>query len=247
MKKNVGILGIGEVDKAIKKLAEKKFKVYCKDVDFDEIGRNKIDVLHICIPYTKKFIKIVVENIKKINPQLVIINSTIELGATRKIFKKTNILIAHVPIMGVHPNLAKYQKMFTKTIGAVNSQSFKSAKKHWEKLGAKKIVKFDRPEETELAKLLSTTYYLTNIIFNKTAKKLTDKSKADFKQVYWQFNEIYNEGYKQVDKNLQRQILKYMAGPIGGHCVISNAEILNKAYKDSLIDFLLRFNAKLKK
>ena len=247
MKKNVGILGIGEVGKAIKKLAEKEFNIYCKDVDFDEIEGNKIDVLHICIPYTKNFIKIVVKNIKEINPELVIINSTIEPGTTRKIFKKTKVFTAHVPIMGVHPDLAKYQKIFIKAIGAVNSQSFKLAKKHWEKLGSKKIVKFDGPEETELAKLLSTTYYLANIIFNKTAKKLTDKSKTNFKQVYWQFNEIYNNGYKQVDKNLQRQILKYMAGPIEGHCVISNAKILNKTYKDSLIDFLLRFNSKLKK
>lgn len=245
MRQTVGILGLGQVGRAIKKLASKKYIVYCRDLDSDQLKGKTIDTLHLCIPYSQQFIPISLKTISQSKPQLIIVNSTVKPGTTRQIYKQTNISIAHTPIMGVHPDLAKYQKMFTKVIGAVNDKSYRLVRAHWSALGAKKIVRFNGPEESELAKLLSTTYYLSDIIFNKVAKELAQKTKTNFNQVYTQFNRIYNQGYQQVNPNLSRQILKFMPGPVGGHCVIPNAEILDQAYHHPLIKFLLQYNSNL--
>jgi len=247
MRQTVGILGLGQVGRAIKKLALNKFQVYCRDLKHDQLKGNTIDILHLCIPYTQQFIPFSLKTIKELKPRLIIVDSTVKPGTTRQIFNKTKIPIAHVPIMGVHPDLAKYQKMFTKVIGAVNDKSYRLARVHWLSLGAKKIVRFNRPEEAELAKLLSTTYYLSNIVFNKVAKELTQKTKTNYNQVYTKFNRIYNQGYQQINPDLVRQILKFMSGPVGGHCVIPNAQILNQTHKHPLVEFLLQYNARLER
>ena len=65
----------------------------------------------------------------------------------------------------------------------------------------------------------------------------------DFDEVYTIPNADYNEGYKKLAKpNVIRPVLKPIPGPIGGHCLIPNANLLencvtkvirerNKTYK----------------
>lgn len=244
--KSIAIIGAGEVGTAIKKLAVKSFTVYCRDLEYDEISNHPIEVLHLCFPYSTKFVLISIAAIKAIKPQLVIINATVNIGTTRKIFKETRIPIAHTPIMGVHPHLAKYQTVFTKMIGAVNDESYQRACAHWKQLGASSIVRFNGPEETELGKLLETTYYGWNIVFNKVVHNLCHQTKTDFNQVYTKFNQIYNEGYAKTKPNVRRPVLEYVSGSIGGHCVIPNAEILSTKFHDPVSDFLLSFDRKLR-
>ncbi|MFC1748559.1 hypothetical protein ACFL2V_07100 [Pseudomonadota bacterium] len=153
---NVGILGLGEVGSAIKKLVSQKHKSYVREINFDEIASNKINVLHICIPFTPKFISIVEQLITETKPKLTIINSTVKPGTTNKLHNQTKTPLVHAPIQGVHPNLYKYFFQFPKFIGAVNHKSYKLAHEHFTNLGVK-VERFDSPLESELAKLLSTT------------------------------------------------------------------------------------------
>ena len=83
---NIGILGIGEVGSAIKKIIEKKHKVFIADKKEDLIIGNKIDILHICIPYSNLFIKTAIRAINKYQPKLTIIESTVSPGTTDLIF-----------------------------------------------------------------------------------------------------------------------------------------------------------------
>jgi len=242
--KTVGVLGIGEVGSAIKKLASKNFTVYTRDLDHDNFKGKEINVLHLCVPYNSKFTSIAIKTIKELKPKLIIINSTVKPGTTRKIYQKTKVPIAHVPIMGIHPHLAKYQKTFTKMIGPVNDQSYQLARTHWRKLGTTKIIRFNGPEETELGKILSTTYYGWNIIFNKAAKKICQQTNTNFNQVYTKFNQIYNSGYLKTKPNVVRPVLDYTPGKIGGHCVIPNAEIM-KSSPEQIFKWLLKFNQAL--
>jgi len=242
--KSVGILGVGEVGSAIRKLAKEKFVVFVRDLKVDTLTGRKVDVLNICIPYSDKFEKIVIDLIKEVKPKLVVIHSTVKPGTTRKIYSKTKVAISHTPIMGVHPKLAKYQIVFTKMIGAIDGGSYRLTRSYWEKLGAKEIVRFDGPEETELGKILSTTYYGWNIMFNKMAKQITDKTNTNFEQVYTSFSEIYNQGYEKTKPNVRRPVLEYIPGRIGGHCVIPNAKFM-KHEKEALFDWLLKFNRTL--
>lgn len=243
--KTIGILGLGEVGQAIKQLAQNQYAIFTRDLDHDRITGEAIDILHICIPYSASFEKIAVQLIKAVRPKLVIINSTIKPGTTRAIHGQTKVPIAHTPIMGVHPHLAKYQTHFAKVVGAIDDSTFALVKKHWLTLGAPKIVKFDAPEDAELAKLLCTTYYGWNIVFNKIVKNLTEQTETNFDQVYTQFSQIYNDGYAAEMPHVRRPVLSYMDGPIGGHCVIPNLQILSEVFDEKAFAFMLEFNEKL--
>ena len=202
-------------------------------------------MLHICIPFDRNFTKLVVNQINKNKPTLTIIHSTVRPGITHEIFTSTKSLIVHSPVMGTHPNLKKDISRFTKIIGPINKKSLLTAQNHFRKVGINTIF-FKNPEETEMAKLLDTTYFAWNIMFNKFVKKICDDFGLDFTNVYTKFNKIYNEGYKNTRPNVTRPILDYVEGPIGGHCVGSNAQILDKFLPNKVTRFILNSNKNLK-
>lgn len=241
----VGILGHGDVGQAIHKLTTQKHSVYWRDLDTDTLTGQKIDILHICIPWTEKFESIVTKAIREFSPQLTIISSTVRPGTTQSLFKKTKALLVHAPVIGIHPHLYKHLKHFKKPLGAVNEKAHQLTKTHFGDLGVK-TVRFDSPFETELAKILCTTYYAWNIVFEKWVHNLSQSKKANFDQVYTQWNEIYNAGYKSIIPGVVRPILKHVPGPIGGHCLIPNAEIINGWLKDKYTTLILSENDKLK-
>jgi len=235
---NIGVLGFGDVGKAISKLCQQKHQVFIKDLDKNEFTNQTIDILHVCIPWNSKFENIISKEIKSLNPKLTIISSTVKPGATQNLYKKTNTLLVHAPVIGVHPHLYKSLKTFTKPLGAVNSQAFLLAQKHFKELGVK-VIRFDSPFETELAKIFSTTYYAWNILFEKWLHRVSQKTHTNFDQVYTQWNQIYNAGYKKSKPNVIRPILKHSPGPIGGHCLIPNAKIIDEWLNDAFSNFII--------
>lgn len=257
---NIGILGLGEVGGAIKKLIGTKYSVFSRELTFDEIASHPIQILHICIPFTEKFELIVTGIIQELNPSLTIINSTVKPGTTQKIFHKLKTDIVHSPFMGVHPQKPKgqfihqtgcplpqmfdYFKKFPKVIGPVNSSSSNKADRHFKSLGLKTLI-FDSPLETEMAKILDTTYYGWNIIFEKWVYQLCQQNHANFNQVYTQYNHLYNQGYRKDLPHVLRPNLQHHQGEIGGHCVIPNAQIIQDWVHDDFTQFLLKQNHKL--
>ena len=86
-KSKIGILGFGEVGQAIAKFySSPKFggAAKIKDIKRDD-GLTGVEILHICIPWSNNFVKIVKKEIKKIKPKLTIIHSTIPPKITKKI------------------------------------------------------------------------------------------------------------------------------------------------------------------
>lgn len=241
---NVAILGLGEVGAAIKQLTEKQHSVFIKELEYDQTKGKKIDVLHVCIPFTQKFETIVVDLIGQLKPQLSIINSTVKPGTTTAIHAQTQANLVHAPIDGVHPHLYEYLFKFTKPLGAVNQTSYQLAKTHFEELGVK-TARFNSPFETELAKILSTTYYGWNILFEKWVHQLCQDNAAEFEDVYTRYNQIYNQGYRQELPHVIRPILKHFSGEIGGHCVIPNTKILAEWLDDDFSRFMLEQNQRL--
>ncbi|MEK9147084.1 MAG: hypothetical protein AAB639_02720 [Patescibacteria group bacterium] len=242
-KSTIGVLGVGEVGKAISQILAKRFKVLKKDLVFDEIKNTKLNVLHVCISYSEKFTNHVVRQIKKNKPDLVIIHSTILPGATMEIFNKTSTPIVHSPIMGTHPNLAKDLLIFTKIIGPTDKYSARLAAKHLEKVGIKTVV-FNSSLESEIGKLFDTTYYAWNIIFSKIVWNICQDKALDFNNVYTRLNEIYNLGYRKSKPNVIRPVLKYQPGPIGGRCLITNARMLEEAIPSMVTKIIIEENEK---
>ena|SRR3989344_4182128 len=242
---NIGILGLGEVGSAIKQLCAQKYSVFGRTRHIDELTGQSIDLLHVCIPYTQDFESIVVAAITELKPKLVIIDSTIKPGTSQSIYNQTQIDIVHAPINGIHPHLYKYLKKFTKPLGATSETAYQLAKQHFEELGVP-TVKFDSPFETELAKVLCTTYYTWNILYEKWVHEISNENNANFDQVYTQWNALYNQGYQKSKPNVRRPVLRHMPGPIGGHCLLPNLNILKNWLNDDFINFMLEKNSQAK-
>ena len=161
-------------------------------------------------------------------PEIVIIHSTVPVGITRKISKFS----VHSPIRGIHPYLESGIKTFTKYFGGFKA---KEAAKIFSDIGIKTKI-FKNSETTELIKILDTTYYGWNIIFNKEVKKICDKYKLDFNEVYTIPNKDYNEGYAKLGMPyVIRPVLKYMPGKIGGHCIVPNCHFINSWITKTII------------
>jgi UDP-N-acetyl-D-mannosaminuronate dehydrogenase len=238
-KTKVGILGYGEVGQAIAKFYQNP-KI--KDLKRDD-GLKGVEILHICLPWSNNFVKIVKKEIKEIKPKLTIIHSTVAPGTTQKI----GGLVVHSPIRGIHPHLYKGIKTFVKYIGTDNKKAGKLAKNHFKSLGIKTKV-FQPSITTEIGKLLDTTYYGICIAWHGEMKKICDKAGVDFDKAATDFNQTYNQGYKTLGKpNVVRPVLYPPKGGIGGHCICENAEILQKYFKSQAIDLILKYKPNKKK
>jgi UDP-N-acetyl-D-mannosaminuronate dehydrogenase len=202
--------------------------------------------MHICIPYSKKFTKIVLENIKNYNPKLVIIHSTVPVGTTKRIFNKYPHIV-HSPIRGVHPNLFEGIKTFIKYIGSDDAKVGLEAYNHLHSLGIH-CATVENSKTTELGKLLDTTYYGACIAFHGLANKLCKRFGLKFDDVMTDFNYTYNEGYRKLGKlNVNRPVLQPpQNNTIGGHCVIPNAMILLRHHScnDDIVRAVLQYKGR---
>lgn len=239
IKSIVGILGYGEIGKAVAQFYDSPL---IKDVDRDDFVGQKLDILHVCLPFIPNFEEVVGSVISQCSPQLVIIHSTIAPGVTQKLFARFGNVV-HSPVRGIHPHLFEGMKTFVKYIGADNKKIGRAAASHLRSIGVKKVKVVTPSTATELGKLLDTTYYGVCIAFHAYANKLCREVGANFDDVMTTFNTTYNEGYKKLGKkNVIRPVLfAPQDNKIGGHCVVSNAEILEKNFgKEELLTSIIR-------
>lgn len=236
---NIGILGYGEIGKAVAKFY-KRPKI--KDLDRDD-GLKDVDVLHVCIPWSSRFVEIVKKEIKHAKPKLTIVHSTVVPGTTKKLGKG----VVHSPVRGIHPHLYEGIKTFVKYIGANDQKAGQMAKKHLESLGIKVKV-FSPAATTEIAKLLDTTYYGITIAWHGEMAEMCKKVGVDFEKAVTDFNITYNEGYTKLEKtNVVRPVLYSPKDGIGGHCIIPNAEILQRYFKGKGLELVLQYKPKRKR
>lgn len=230
---NVGILGYGEVGQAIARFFRNP-KI--KDIKRDD-GLAGVAVLHICLPWGNKFVETVKKEIKKINPKLTIIHSTVPPGTTQKI----GGMAVHSPVRGVHPNLFEGIKTFVKYIGADDKKAGRLAESHFRGLGIRTKVFFPSLT-TEIGKILDTTYYGLAIAWHGEMKRVCDKFGINFEEAVTDFNRTYNEGYAKLGKkNVVRPVLYPPEAGIKGHCIIPNVKILKKYFASRAIDLILKY------
>ena len=236
----IGIVGHGQVGQAIAKLysetdTTKTWFSFDKILIYDPYQGmlddiSDVDILNVCIPYTKDFVSIV-KDLPTPN-WYTVIHSTVPVGTTEKFGHK----FLHSPVRGVHPNLYEGLKTFVKFIGG-DEQLAEAYSGHLKTLGIETHICKDA-KTTELSKLADTTYYGLCIAFTSDMKKLCDEYDLDFMEVMTKYNNTYNEGYKKIGKpNVVRPVL-YPTDKIGGHCVIPNAKLLPRT---KLIDGILDY------
>jgi hypothetical protein len=214
------IIGNGEIGRSLGAVLDEKYLVFIRDLE--EIEVEGIEVLHICFPYGEYFIKQVIEYKEQYKPTYTIIHSTVPVGTSAKCGAY------HSPVRGIHPNLKTALKTFVKYLAPrdeILANYFNGA--------GINIEQVEKTESTELAKILSTTKYGIDILFNKEAHRLCEESGADFEMVYTHWTETYNQGYTKLGQpQFVRPVLKYIEGKIGGHCVIQNCKLLKSWVTD---------------
>jgi len=240
---NIGILGYGEIGKAIHQLysRSRQHQIFVKDLDRDD-GMTNIDVLNVCIPQLNNFNEIVIDIAKRSKSKMIIIHSTVRVGTTELISKKLACDVAHSPVRGVHPNLLEGILTFVKYVGSDNEESSSRITEHLRSLGVN-AVSLKSSRETELGKLLDTTYYGICIAWHGEMKKMCDEVGVDFEEAVTLFNKTYNSGYTQLGKsNVVRPVLFPPESKIGGHCVVPNAKILKETFESEGLDMILKYS-----
>ncbi len=250
MLKSIAILGEGEIGSSVKKIAEGSgYKVFVRELKYDEIDGKKVEALHVCIPYKgEQFLGFVAKAVRDCKPKMVIIHGTVPPGVTNKLAKKIKIPTANSPVRGNHPDLYKSIKAdFVKYVGGVDKKSTRLAMKHLKELGIKHVENGGSAINTELGKMVNILGYAWSIIFCKWVDQMCKAYKADFDVVYTKFTQTYNDGYKKTRPNVLQPILKPVKGPIGGHCVIPDTILLEQVYKSSISKFIIQKDKEYRK
>jgi len=227
MDKNIILLGLGETGEPLEKIElEAGNNVSVIEIDYNTAYSDKeYDVMHVCIPYSEKFVEIVRNRALNYTPKLIIIHATVVPGTTEKIGKILNVPIVHSPIRGLHPNLYGGLKTFIKGVGGTEKDAAE-ALKHLSSIGIR-CRWMGKAKATELAKILDTTYYGWNILFAKLVNEMCIEHGVDYNEVYTEYNKQYNKGYTLLGKpEVVRPVLTPPKGIIGGHCVTQNFELL---------------------
>jgi UDP-N-acetyl-D-mannosaminuronate dehydrogenase len=251
-KETVLVIGLGEIGRTLFEVLKEKdnFRVYGLDSDKTKMQTThqdanklpkKIDTMHICLPCKDQFsfVKAVSDYAAQFKPNLLIINSTVPPGTTKKTQDFCTCLVAHSPTRGVHksPEHMKWElKRWIKYVGGTDEKSAEATCKHFEKAGLK-VKKLKSCTETELAKLFETTYRAWMIACFQEMHRISRASGADFDDAV-----DFLEDTHRV--RLDRPIM--FPGFIGGHCLIPNTELLLQSYDSEFLQLILKSNQERK-
>lgn len=214
------VIGMGEVGRAIHAiLSGDPYDVYGLDIEAVDHIPSSADVLHICLRWCDGFMAWVCGYLDRFHPELVIIHSTVPVGTTRRLGE----IAVHSPIEGLHPHLEESIRTFEKHFGGERAAE---AARIFKRRNIS-VILHNKPETTELAKLLSTSSYGIDLLKSQEQAQICRRLGLSYKEVVQDYSASYNAGYATLDHSqFVRPILSPPQGPIGGHCVIPNAKII---------------------
>jgi UDP-N-acetyl-D-mannosaminuronate dehydrogenase len=239
MKKHV-VVGLGEIGMPILQLISKAIPTIGYDANeklMDKKQFNKytsLDTyfLHICIPFTEKFIPNVLLLYRKFKPEGIVIHSTISPGITHILQSKLPIPIIYSATRGVHKRMLYDLKRYTKFYAIESSAPRASwASSEYSKMMKKcgiRTKKMSSPITLELAKIVcDTSYYGWLINYAQLSNMIAIKNKVNFDEM-WSFAD-------EIHKFLGNRP-KMFPGFIGGHCVIPNLDLMSDETLDLIRD-----------
>src|SRR6266849_418761 len=222
-KKRVVVVGLGEVGRPLLELATEHYDAVGVDISPVAGQVEKVDFLQICYPFEiKDFVGEPRRYLQLFRPTLRIIKSTVGVGATRAVARRTGAGVVHSPVRGKHARMLDEVRVYTKFVGAIDPADGQSAAEHFKTIGLKTRI-LSTPEATELAKLTETTYFGLMIAWAQEVERYCDRAGQSYDEIASFYDEI---GFFPA--------VKYFPGIIGGHCVMPNIKILRK-FDDSAI------------
>jgi len=195
-------------------------------MDFKEFKRYEqleTNFVHVCIPFSNKFISHVKSLYRKFSPKCIVIHSTISPYTTKKLQSKLPIPIIYSPIRGVHKRMISDMKKYTKFYSLEKNAPNKNlASKNYSCLLNKcgiKSKQMSEPITLELAKIvIDTSYYGWLINYAQLSNMIAKEHGVNYDEM-WSFSD-------EIHKLLGNRP-KMFPGFIGGHCVIPNLELIN--------------------
>ncbi len=228
-KEIVVVAGMGEVGRPLLKILSRTYECAGIDVEPAQINRP-CSVLHICYPFQiRDFVSTTVSYIKKYQPRLTIINSTVGVGTTRKVQGLVQDPIVYSPVRGKHAQMEQDMLHYRKFVAGFNAQSALQAAQHFAGAGFE-VATFRTPEAAELSKLVETTWLGILIGWAQEVERIAAACSASYEEV--------NAFIKEVSF-LPSHVFP---GRIGGHCVMPNIAILRDRFPSKLLDAIVESN-----
>ena len=216
------ILGQGEIGNALHKIVGGEIT----DKTGGEFSSPMYyDIIHIAFPYSDEFESEVKRYQELFHTKYTVIHSTVPVGTSSRLGA------IHSPVNGIHPHLEQSLKTFIKFLGGSNAE----VDDYFRRAGFK-IYTFDKPETTELMKLICTTFYGVCLEYVRDVKEQCDKYGVPF-EAWTLWNNNYNKGYTKLGHpQYYRPNLVPPKGKIGGHCVLPNAKLIETKFTKLLQD-----------
>ena len=215
------VIGAGEVGTAIAEVLD------CPVVDVHDRKVADPAVLHICFPWSDRFVEHVSGYQAMYGPDVTVVHSTVPVGTCRRLGA------VHSPVRGRHPHLAESVRTFVKFFGGDRAAE---AAKPFVAAGVD-VRTVDDPETTEAGKLWELLMFGIAVAQQKEMYRWCVARGADPDVAYRLFTETYNDGYRKLGVgHVQRPVIEPMDGPIGGHCVVENAPLVAHPFADLLTD-----------
>jgi UDP-N-acetyl-D-mannosaminuronate dehydrogenase len=227
------VVGLGEVGRPILELVSKHHAALGVDVSPLAERVASVDILHVCFPFgIEDFVGETIRYIELFRPTLTIINSTVAIGTTRAIAKRTGAAVVNSPVRGKHAHMLEDLLRYVKFVGAIDPVAGGNAAKHFHSLGMKTSI-LSSPEATELAKLTETTYFGLMIAWAQEVERYCDELCQNYDDIVSFYEEI----------NFFPPV-KYFPGVVGGHCVLPNIKILSDLGPSEILEAILSSNRK---
>ena len=242
VKKDV-VAGLGEIGTPILHLISKAIPTIGYDINPKLIDKKKLEkyntletsFLHICIPFTKKFIPNVISLFNKFKSECIVIHSTISPNTTTKLQTLLPIPVIYSATRGVHKrmlyDLKRYTKFYAIEPNAPRARWASSTYSRMMKKCGVKIKKMSTPVTLELAKIVcDTSYYGWLINYAQLSNMIAIKNKVNYDEM-WSFAD-------EIHKYLGNRP-KMFPGFIGGHCVLPNLDLI----RDDTLNIIKEINS----
>lgn len=228
------VIGEGEVGTALAELLQ------CDSRDVDDPGtlQSTYDVLHIAIPFqSKTFHKIVADYEELYSPEYLVVHSTVPVGTC------DGWGWVHAPVRGKHPDMLDGLTNFTQHYGGHDAPVVAEILKEY----FPEYICHTDAAITEAGKLWELTMYGMEIAMLRYVQTYCQRTNLPFHEVYTLFGSTYNDGWETLgQEQFIKPILFPSEGPIGGHCVVPGAKMLNDGYRNLISEVVMAVQAELK-
>ena len=227
--KTVIVAGLGEIGRPLMEILARVYP--CKGIDVAPIQIDEpCSVFHVCYPFQiPDFVGTTVAYVQKHRPELVIINSTLAVGTTRKIQQRVECPVVYSPVRGKHAKMVQDMFFYQKFVTGFDEGSTQRATEHFSRAGFK-VATFPNPEVGETSKLIETTWLGLLVGWAQEVERMASQCDATFDDVNAFIKEI---AYLPTNT---------FPGFIGGHCVMPNIALLQQRFSSRFLDAIVDSN-----